>query len=487
MWYGKLMKGNKMAGIREFLLKRDQFFLPFWSRMLCFLIMWLPVFLSIFPGAFAFDAPTEWEQFKSGELNAHHPIFHSFLIGICLEGGAKFTGSYNVGIAIYTIIQMLIMAAIFSYAISFMRRYKVPVLLRGIALIFWGLSPVVHLFVVSSTKDTLFSGVFLLFLLNLIDMGFQQEIFFQSPHKVIFFMLSAIGMIVLRNNGIYIVLAVLALALVFCSIRKKLFFALLGLLVFQLVYTGPVYHLFHVEKGEICEMLCVPLQQMARTYLYEYNSLEAEDIALLEKVVPREDLLHYVPTLADFVKQNFREDVFLENVGAYCRLWLKWGIKHPYTYLQSFLINTSDYWYPYAVVDGYDPGRERIDFFRFSVGEPGHRVEMLPRIHEMYRALSEDRSASVKPFMFLLISPGWYLLMTMYLGAGFWNRRARAFALPCAALALGEITALLGPVAQVRYVLFLYFAFPVMASFYASFGAVHQKAVVTENTMEYAA
>ena len=183
--------------------------------------MWLPVFLSVFPGAFAYDAPTEWEQFKNGALNAHHPIFHSFLIGICLEGCAKLIGSYNAGIAVYTIFQMVIMAAIFSYALLFMRNYKIPTWLRGIAFLFWGLSPVVHLFVVSSTKDTLFSGMFLLFILNLIDMGFQQEAFFLIPHKVVSLMLSAIGMILLRNNGIYIVLAVFALAVMVCSARKK--------------------------------------------------------------------------------------------------------------------------------------------------------------------------------------------------------------------------------------------------------------------------
>ena len=294
--------------------------------------MWLPVFLSIFPGAFAYDAPTEWEQFKNGALNAHHPIFHSFLIGICLEGCAKLIGSYNAGIAVYTIFQMVIMAAIFSYALLFMRNYKIPTWLRGIAFLFWGLSPVVHLFVVSSTKDTLFSGMFLLFILNLIDMGFQQEAFFLIPHKVVSLMLSAIGMILLRNNGIYIVLAVFALAVIVCSARKKIFILFCGLTALYLFYTGPVYHCLHVEKGEIC----------ARTYNFEYDNLESEDIALLEKLVPREDLLNYSPTLADIVKRNFKEDIFLENIGAYFHLWIKWGIKYPYVYAQSFLISTSD-------------------------------------------------------------------------------------------------------------------------------------------------
>ena len=451
--------------LNYFLQKVDNHRLPIYCFILFFMAAWLPAFLAIFPGAFAYDAPTEWQQFVTGQINTHHPVLHTLLIGIFLEAG-NYWGSYNAGIAAYTIFQMLVMAAIFSYTISFLRRYMVSVILRFFAILFWGFSPVVHLFVVSSTKDTLFSGVLLLFILNLVDFGCKTEEFLTNRSRKILFAISAFLTMTLRNNGFYIVLITLILMLITASMRKRLLPLIICILITYIVYVGPVYRIIGVEKGEICEMLSVPLQQMARTYMYNYDKLEGKDIELLEAIVPKEDLLNYVPTLADPVKRNFREDIFKENSGQFFLLWIKWGIQNPNTYVQAFLVNTSGYWYPHAIINGYDAREERTqtDYSRYSVGAPGKRVEMLPSVYELYRALSEDRSASEAPMIFLLISPGWYLLMTLYICAGFWNNRRKEFLLPSCAVFAAEITALLGPVVQVRYVLILFFAFPVMLS-----------------------
>lgn len=448
-----------------FLQKADDHRLSAYCFILFFMAAWLPAFLAIFPGAFAYDAPTEWQQFVTGQINTHHPVLHTLLIGIFLEAG-NYWGSYNLGIASYTIFQMLVMSAVFSYAISFLRRYKVSVVLRLFAVLFWGFSPVVHLFVVSSTKDTLFSGVLLLFILNLADFGCKTEEFLKNRSRKILFAVSAFLTMTLRNNGFYIVLITFALMLITASMRKRLLPLIICILIPYIVYVGPVYRIIGVEKGEICEMLSVPLQQMARTYMYNYDNLERKDIELLESIVPKEDLLNYIPTLADPVKRNFREDIFKENLSQFFLLWIKWGIQNPNTYVQAFLVNTSGYWYPHAIINGYDAseGRTQTDYSRYSVGAPGKRVEMLPSVYELYRALSEERSASEAPMIFLLISPGWYLLMTLYICAGFWNNRRKEFLLPSCAVFAAEITALLGPVVQVRYVLILFFAFPVMLS-----------------------
>lgn len=427
--------------------------------------MWLPVWLSIFPGAFSYDAPMQWQQFRSGAITAHHPVLHTLLLGICLEGGAKLV-SYNLGIGIYTLLQMAAIATILSYAILFLQKHGISSWMRGCALLFWGLSPVIGLFAVSSTKDTLFTGVFLLFLLSLLDCGIHAEAFWASRSGQILFWLSAAGTMVLRKNGPYIVIVVLVCMLVLGPMRRRLLSGLLGLMAFFLLYTGPFYRMLDVGEDPVQEMLCVPLQQMARTYLYHYAELERDDIDQLEKLVPRQDLLNYLPTLADAVKRNLNGDALREDPTGYLHLWMKWGQRYPMVYVESFLINTADYWYPFAVVDGYNPGAESTDFFLYGVDIPGRRIEMLPAVHEIYRAISRERSASQAPFAFLLLSPGWYLLLALYFSLGFWYLRKRAYLLPCLAVGLLELTAMLGPVAQVRYVLLLFFCFPMMAAFY---------------------
>lgn len=456
---------QRLSVLKSFTAGMERCCLSFRGSFLLLLAMWLPVWLSIFPGAFAYDAPMQWQQFRDGAITAHHPVLHTLLLGLCLEGGAKLV-SYNFGIALYTLLQMAAMAAVLSYALAFLRRYGMPARVRTCALFFWGLSPVTGLFVVSSTKDILFTAAFLLFLLSLMDYGMRREALWRSRSGRLLFWLSAAGTMVLRKNGLYIVIAVLACMFLLGPERRRFLPGILGLTAFFLLYTGPFYRALGVEKDPVREMLCVPLQQMARTYLYHYGELECGDIEKLEKLVPREDLLNYLPTLADVVKGHLREDVLREDPLGYLKLWAKWGRRYPTVYAESFLINTADYWYPFAVVDGYDPGTERTDFFRYSVGPPGKRVEMLPGLHEMYRAISQERSASQAPLAFLLLSPGWYLLLMVHFFLGFWYLRRGAYLLPCLALGLLELTAMLGPVPQVRYVLALFFFFPVMAAFF---------------------
>lgn len=450
--------------------KTKDIVLPFSVRMLVLLLLWLPAYLAIFPGAFAYDSPTQWEQFSSGQITTHHPVIHTLLLGVCLDTSYQWFSNYNVGIAVYTILQMIAMAAIFSYTISFLRKYNCPVILRGMTFLFYGLSPVVHLFVVSSTKDTLFTGVFLLFLLALIDFGFKRKEFFEKRSRQIYFVLTAIGTMCLRKNGFYIVVCILVG--LFCFVfffekanRKKFLYVLLAIAAFYAVYTGPVYKMLDVKEGSVSEMLSVPIQQMARVYTYHYYELEEEDILLFEEFIPKQNLLAYTPTVVDRVKANFRDAVFQEKKMEFFKLWVKWGIKYPSRYISSFLIGTADYWYPKAIIDGYYPGDEIISYSRYSVGEPGQRIEMLPKVYRIYKALAEHRSASELPFMYLILSPGWYLVMTMFLVVTQIYRRKWKVMLPYVAIGLTEITAFLGPIAQVRYVLILFFAFPIMLSF----------------------
>ncbi len=439
---------------------------PFWGRVGLLLLMWMPVFLAIFPGALAYDANEQWRQVRGWAITSHHPVIHTLLVGACLEGGYRLAGSYNLGIAVYTLLQMFTLAVIFSYGISFLRRYGVPALARLPVFLFWGLSPVVQLFSTSMTKDIYFSGVLLLFFLLLVDYSAQGQGFLESGRKKLAFVFVAFGTMILRNNGFYIVLVVLAV-MFFAGrgCRRKLLPVFAGIAVLFAVYTGPVYHMLGVSRGGVQEMMSVPLQQMARTWLFHYNELEPEDRALLEELVPGENLLGYISTVSDGVKNNFNREAWDENKGGYVKLWIKWGLSYPMEYAASFLLNTLDYWYPGGVVDGYAPGSGKSDYFYYMVNEPGERVEMLPGVHEFYRSLSEDAEVSRKPGMFLLLSPGWYLLVFLYASGYFLARRRKVFYLPVCGIFILIFTVLMGPVALVRYVLPLFYVFPLLLIF----------------------
>lgn len=446
---------NILSGVR--------FPIPHWGCVLILFLCWVPAWLSLFPGAFAYDALSEWEQVRDGMITAHHPVIHVLLLGGLVEGVHSLTGSYNTGIAVYTFLQMFLLANVLACTIRFLKEFQVPDLFRWIALLFYGLSPVMQLFAVSATKDVLFTAAQLLFLLYLIRFYCRKEEFFRSRRQLIFFGVIAFFTMILRNNGFYIVVITLAVMAFGCGkYRKKFAAVLLAVGLAYGIYAGPFYSALHVTPGGIEEMLSVPLQQMARVYKYDYDSLEQQDLELLYEIIPKENLDSYRATVSDFVKKGFQREAFEEHKAEFFQLWCRWGAEHPLTYVNSFLINTVDFWYPNAVVDGYRDVYGKSSYFDYRVDEPGEEVILLPGVHEYYERISFDKNAQKAPFAFLILSPGWYLVMTMVIFGYLWRCRKYEFMVPGFMFVLSILTVLLGPMALVRYVLILYYAFPVL-------------------------
>ena len=345
--------------------------------------------------------------------------------------------------------------------LRFFKEFRVPDIFCFMALLFYGLSPVVQLFAVSTTKDVLFSAVLLLFFMSLIRLYCRREAFFLSRRQLALFGGYAFAAMILRNNGLYIVTVMFVIVLWNCrKYWRKLLPVVTLVCVAYGIYTGPFYQLLHVTPGGIEEMLSVPLQQMARVYKYDRDSLEEEDVELLCLVVPEEYLDLYRPTVSDFVKRGFQEEVFLEHKKEFMDLWIRWGMEHPLTYVNSLLINTVDFWYPGAVVDGYRHGDGRSSYFDYKVDEPGKEIGLLPSVHDYYEAISHDSDVQKKPFAFLVLSPGWYLVMTMTAFGYLWCRKRNRLLIGGALSAVTMLTVLPGPMALVRYVLILYYAFP---------------------------
>lgn len=439
--------------------------------VLVLLLCWLPALLSLFPGAFSYDAYQEWEQVAQGAITSHHPVIHVLFLGGLVEGLHSLTGSYNAGIAVCSILQMVILANVLAYTISFLRRFQLPEGMRLFALCFYALSPVIQLFSISATKDVLFSAALLLFFLHILRIFCTREPFWENRKNIISFGLSAFFSMILRNNGLYIV-AITLFVMAVMELRrqrylKKGFLAMLaGVAILYGLYVGPFYGLLNVTPGGIEEMMSVPLQQMARVHRYNYDSLEPQDLELLYQVIPKENWDSYRSTVSDFIKKGFNREAFEANKKEFVKLWAKWGVQHPLTYVNSFLVGTVDYWYPNSVVDGYKDVYDRSSFFDYRVSQPGTEIVLLPIVHRYYAAISLDKEVQKLPFVFLILSPGWYILMWLVLFSYLWCYKRYALMVPMLIFILTLLTVILGPIALVRYVLIFYLAFPVLSGIF---------------------
>ena len=115
-------------------------------------------------------------------------------------------------------------------------------------------------------------------------------------------------------------------------------------------------------------------------------------------------------------------------------------------------------------MDGYQDVYGKSSYFYYKVSEPGEVQILLPKLHEIYESISHDKEIQKLPGMFLLLSPGWYLLLYLLFFLYLWREKRYKTMIPLFSILINFGTVLLGPIALVRYVLILFFAFPVYSA-----------------------
>ena len=125
----------------------------------CIFLAWIPLFIIYFPGICSPDSIWQIRQaLGNTTVTSHHPIFHTFIISICLKAGI-FIADINVGVALYSIVQMLIMSCIFSFAIFYMGKKDVHKYIRIGCFIFFAFFPINVIYSFTMWKNIIFGGV----------------------------------------------------------------------------------------------------------------------------------------------------------------------------------------------------------------------------------------------------------------------------------------------------------------------------------------
>lgn len=436
----------------------------FWIYAGIVLLCWMPYFLASYPGFFLYDAETELNMVLTAKYTTHHPLAHVLLLGWTIKVIYKITGSYNAGIAVYIICQAVFTALSFSYILYRMKEWGIRRWIRVLGGLYFCIFPVIPMYALCSTKDVLFTVFLLLFLVTLAD--------FRISGAAGALVLSAAAMLLLRNNGIYaLVLSVPFLIPASVRRRKKLTLSFLAILAVYFVCSFGLKMLTNADDLEKQEMLSVPIQQLARVYRNDYESLNQSEVETLHQFLSDEALQRYRPVLSDPVKVAFDSEAYTAHRREFWRLWLSVGMEHPAAYLNAFLVNNYGFWYPYASLNCYQGNRtysfvyEDSSYFGYETERPGERSSLIPALDEFVRKLSLEISWQKIPGVRILFHPAFYFWMFLFglcyqLSQG--RYRMCAYGLPILFLYL---TVLLGPAVLVRYVLYFYFGFPLLLAF----------------------
>lgn len=417
---------------------------------------WLPALLAGYPGIFSYDSIFQLNQYMTGALQNNHPVLHTLYLGVCVQLGVQLFGSYSTGMLFYSVTQMLAMSAVFAYVYRYMARRSAPALVQLTAIAFFALVPIQAMFAVSSTKDVLFSALFLLLVLFLLDMVRDPDSFFGSKKQMLRLGVTAFFMMALRHNGIYVLIILLPFLVI--GLRKhwkKVLCIFLGCMVLYSVYSGPFLNLvIQSTPGDMREALSVPMQQLARTVVLKGDELTDQELSQIYEIIPQEGVAGYNPRISDQVKLHFQTDVFKQDPGKYLKLWLKLGLRFPGVYVDSFVANNFGYWYPdmaYPDPLAWHPYLEFRESHEFRDFQNIYVETKAPLLKRAYQGIAYGTFHQRIPVISSFMNPAFSVWMMFLCMLFLLYLKKYKQLLPLMALFLLWGTLLLAPVVLLRY------------------------------------
>lgn len=359
---------------------------------------------------------------------------------------------------------MLIIAGCFTYCISFLEKYNTSKIIKIISILYYALFPVIAMFAICSTKDTIFSAVALVSIIVAIEALLDKEKFLNSKWEQIKFAIIIFLAIIFRNNAIYAYIPFLIIFVIAMK-NKKVLISIVCIIVLYLIYMQIIYIVLHISRTYNSEAFSVPLQQIARVYNYNYDSLTQEELDTIYEYTTDEQLKEYLPECSDRIKNL----VYLGDMGyiKFFKLWLEIGLKNPGIYIDSFLENTLGFWYPNTIIDGYNRKMpelysEETSYFAAMCEQPGEMDSKIPWLKDVYYNISRYTDINKIPVISMLFSPGamaWVLFICI--GYNIYKKR-KEIVISLSMIFFLWLTILLGPMVLVRYILILFFGFPLI-------------------------
>lgn len=335
---------------------------PFIVSMIIILILWLPYIISFYPIILSpdpsfqikqyFGIPNKYSDYsimldKSVTITNHHPVIHTLLLGTCLKLG-NLINCDNLGLFLYSIIQITILSSVLSLTISYMTKLKISYKYRLIVLLIYSLVPMFPLYAMSGVKDVIFTSLIILYVM-LIYYLIKNKKDTLSIKKVILIILLLIFIMLFRNNGFHIILLSFPFVLLINRKNlKKLLIIFIIFLSFNTCYNKVILPHFKITPSSVREILSIPFQQTAR--YVKYNKLTKEEYEIYDKVLDMSDLAkRYKPEISDPVKNKFNKYTTDKELKEYFSTWLKDLTKDPVTYVDATTNNIYGYFYPFKL------------------------------------------------------------------------------------------------------------------------------------------
>lgn len=336
---------------------------PVISLSIIILIFWLPYAIIYYPGIIPPDATVQMDMwFASREWNNNSPYFSTFLICSFIEIG-KLLGSDNIGVCLFSSLQMVILAITMSVCINILKDFGAPRIVRIIWFLSICILPVYPCSAIQVGKDTNYTISVAIFTIIMMYIVKNPEKYLNNIKVLIFWTIDMIYMSLVRHNGIYVLILSASVVFLFIKNRKN-FVRILVCFIAAIVSFNVLNICFdniieknNIEKGyEIEEKneeytngnaLHQVIYNITARYVKEYsNEITDEQRQIIDNVLDYDRISEvYQPEITDYVSAQFRNNVTLNEYNMFLKQFAELFFKHPLVYIEGFFNKCYGYVY----------------------------------------------------------------------------------------------------------------------------------------------
>lgn len=316
------------------------------------LLLWSPYVLSYFPGGLFSDTLTSIRQcFHYISYDNANPIVYTMIIKFFLCIG-KLVNNYQIGIDLFGITQVLFMAGVLAYFVCWLKEKHFSNIVLVLVTVFIGCFKLIPMYAISLWKDVPFSLVLFLYILKTIDIVSSNGNILHNKKDIIQYSILLFATSFLRNNGLYVTLAMTLIIILFYHKEKIKKFAIVSLVSFIAIFAirGPIFTLIGLNSpssgAATGSWNAIMVRQIFYTCVRDGNITD-EQREIINKMCKIDTLKEsYAPLLLDntTVHPEFDSTYIATNSGEIRKLWLQLFKQNPSKYIESYLLSTLGYW-----------------------------------------------------------------------------------------------------------------------------------------------
>ena len=456
-------KDTKLNRCIEKILKND--IKGFILRSLILIVLWIPYLLILYPGVTSWDTNQSLLQgYGITPYRNLHPVIHTFIISNINKFAHNLTGSYQSGIALNALIQIIVTSMMFSFILGYMKNLNICKKIRIIGFIFIGLYPVIGHFSVIVWKDIVFNLLIVLSSLVIIEILKEKNI--KNLKLNILWVILLYFMMLYKNNGIYIeVLSsiVILTYLVFNNRKNIIRVAIILILpvILYLTTTNVIFKQLKILGPTPGEAMGIPIQGLARNIKIngeDFTPEEKEQIGYFFDFEKVKEL--YNPRLSDNMKNMIADKLEdKSNIIKIAKLYIRMLRRYPLDTIQAFFLNTEGYYYINTDMHGVttDVYNSPLESDRIAMLERKPKILRIDNINEIMQNIYTGKTPILSIFINIPFLVWSYIIMIGYLT----YRKRYLDVIPFIPLAVLVLTAIASPVSgEQRYILAILYGYP---------------------------